>query len=469
MFSDEKQANLSITVPALRHGSETRNAVTSDRDTLSNFDEDAETSEVLSGTEFVWTLLDLHLDFVNRLVEQPRGHRFWQEGKRGNLHYRSIARSTKKWRHSVPENEPRLTLIVRLARGLSDTLENVCNNPRVVLRRIREIQPVADIQEIDTACIRWLARQSGNSLAEKAGQKQRILGIRRIEHTDTPENRVVRDFLVRARLECRRYLVENQRFPNHFRVKSVRSFRQKAISLLKNSAMMNVRSLAGNAQPNYVLQFEPRYNRIWKAYQQLVRHQGIIESLWQWQHRVWTECCKFAVWSCLTGKSRMSPALRSDVFLQDSPHLGSFVSPETQIGPWRLSQRDCESEICFDDQRIDPSSASPNISKRGWDFCLRATADQRCLDIPIWCVIDANSALTPNIEIEKLKCSLGHENQIDSIHPLLLIASANPQMSVSTDKATALCLSLPVQNEQHILWENLRQIISVGLAGVRNE
>ncbi|MFM8326932.1 MAG: DUF2357 domain-containing protein, partial [Pirellulaceae bacterium] len=99
-----------------------------------------------------------------------------------------------------------MALIVKLAREIARLLGQVCENPRVVLRRSREFQNLSSIQEIDAACLRWIARQPGRDIYERAGSRQQLLGVVRKEDTDTLENRVVRDLLHRARVECSNYL-----------------------------------------------------------------------------------------------------------------------------------------------------------------------------------------------------------------------------------------------------------------------
>ena len=51
------------------------------------------------------------------------------------------------------------------------------------------------VQEMDRASMRWLSKQPGTTLAQRAGSDQRVLAIVRKENFDTLENRVLHAYL----------------------------------------------------------------------------------------------------------------------------------------------------------------------------------------------------------------------------------------------------------------------------------
>lgn len=277
---------------------------------------------------------DNHVEFVNDLWDSVRSHRHYGEENAHGLALRSLHRTRARWRRSAVRDDARLALIVKLASRLPRTLEQVCNQPRVVLRRVRKMIGVSRVQETDASCLRWLARQPGRTVVEKAGARQQVLGIVRVEDADTAENRVVRDLLMRALSECRRYLAENRQFPNHPRVFVVRQFRSLLQKLVRESPVGQVGTLVGEAKPNYVLQHEPRYALLWEAYLQLVRQQKMQEDIWRWRERTWTEVCQLAVWDALRRLGSRGAAWRSDLLFSDQQTAGKFLSEQCAVAGW---------------------------------------------------------------------------------------------------------------------------------------
>lgn len=279
-------------------------------------------------------LIDRHIDFVNELYDDERNDRICWEGNTQGIAIRSLQTALDQWVRSGDTNEPRMALIVRLAAELAPTLSDVCRRPRRVLSRVRQLQAAGRIQQVDGGCLRWLARQPGRTVAEKSGVKQQVMGVVRIENEDTPENRVVKDLIVRAIHTCNRYIREHKDAVSHARVLSVIRFRMLLRRLLTESPLGSVGALSGIAQPNYVLLHDARYRVLWQAYVKLVRHQMLEDSIWRWRHRLWLEHCRIALLDALRGLYAVSPASRSDILLHLEQDAGQFVDGRTHFGAW---------------------------------------------------------------------------------------------------------------------------------------
>ena len=72
---------------------------------------------------------------------------------------------------------PRAGLETTLARELPTVLTQIFDRLRKVLRREREPQPVGRVEQLDAACLRWLTRQPGYTVAQKAGPRQQVLAV----------------------------------------------------------------------------------------------------------------------------------------------------------------------------------------------------------------------------------------------------------------------------------------------------
>lgn len=278
--------------------------------------------------------IDSHIEFVNSLFDKASPHRHYWEENVQEVAIRSVYRAIAHWRRSGAEDEARLALIVKLANQLPQVLQDVCKQPRVVLRRVREMVSVGRVQEVDSSCLRWLARRPGRTVAEKAGTRQEVMAVSRVEDADTPENRVVKDLLLRAAIECRRYISDNRAFPSHPRVHSVQTFLALISEMLANTQIGRVGSLSGLTQPNYVLLHEPRYSLLWEAYLLLCHQQKQQEDVWRWRERSWSEACMLATSRTLQLLGLGGMALRSDAILRDEPVAGVFFDKRAPQGEW---------------------------------------------------------------------------------------------------------------------------------------
>ncbi len=176
---------------------------------------------------------------------------------------------------------PRAGLETTLARELPAVLTQVFERLRKVLRRERKPQPVGRVEQLDAECLRWLTRQPGYTVAQKAGPRQRVLAVVRRENYDILENRVLRDLLLRTERLAERWLEENERsFPWHETVKAVKRLGNLCRKGLELEVLQGVSPLHDIPKPNYVLTQDALYRRIWDAYLLVVEHYRLIEGLW---------------------------------------------------------------------------------------------------------------------------------------------------------------------------------------------
>jgi len=308
-------------------------------------------------------IIDRHIELVNRLYDENQPQEppnAWQGHAEGMAvrHHGAVIRA---WQESGGRDEPRMALVVRLERGhaFRRLLNDVCNRPRRILVRQRQMQGIARIQEVDPACMRWMVRQPGVSVAQKAGIRQEALGVVRVETADTPENRVVRDLVRRAIIACNRYIAENHRFRQHQRVRLIRRFRQELRDYLTRTPLADVHPLVGVPTPNYVLQHDARYRPLWDVYLKLVRQQKEQDEAWRWRHRIWAEHLTLGVMASLEmGDSGMSPP-NADLFIRAEQVCGKFLDPSGVPASWRLAGKEVAQAI--DLVPGDSISAHPGI------------------------------------------------------------------------------------------------------------
>lgn len=191
--------------------------------------------------------------------------------------------------------EARHALIVEHAGRLPALVEATAGHPRRVLKRTRQQMPIDRIQELDTACLEWMIRRPGLSVAEKAGPRQRLLGVAREENLDTLENRVLKDFLRLSIEEAGLWQHANQRFGLSERARRVGRYQALCRNCHRELRAAGISDPVAPVLPNFVLQHDARYRVIWRAYRELLSAEQREDDLWRWQGRLWADFVRLAV------------------------------------------------------------------------------------------------------------------------------------------------------------------------------
>ena len=182
------------------------------------------------------------------------------------------------WR-TVGPPEQTITLIAK--RNYND-VNALIGNLRKILNRIRQKVAIARVQQVDAHCLRWLIRQPGKTPAEKGGSRQEILGVVRVENYNTLENRVLKDFMRRCIGLSTMYLrhYDKPAYRDHVNVRAVARFKNLCIGGLSAQEFESVQEISDLQQPNYVLQQDRLYSKIWTSYCDILRQEDIAEKLW---------------------------------------------------------------------------------------------------------------------------------------------------------------------------------------------
>jgi hypothetical protein len=247
--------------------------------------------------------------------------------------------------------QPRKALVVDIAERMQGRLPQVVAALRRILYRERLLLPAGRVAETDTACLRWMVRQPGETMAQKAAaNRQQLLGIARRESFDTLENRVLKDFLIRCALEGRRYLKsevgDNPDLLKSERAGKVRRYHYLCADLGRAPIFENVASPPPAPRPNYVLQNDARYKEVWRHYVRLLKRDDEEDCLWDWQTRTWADVCRFLVCAALFDLSRegargvfVEELLSSAAHLVGEQRLGSRVLAGSEPGPFLVGLR----------------------------------------------------------------------------------------------------------------------------------
>ena len=195
--------------------------------------------------------------------------------------------------------DPPLELIVRQAESMRALIAELASHPRRILRRTREQMPLGRVQQLDTTCIRWLSRQPGRDVYERAGPRQRILAVARYETLDTLENRVLRAFAELSRNVARDYCRRYDALRHSVRWRLVDRYAAECRRISRELREVGIGLPEPPVVPNFVLLQEPRYRRVWIAWRELLRRLDEQDEAWRWQHRLWADFCRLVVHVCL--------------------------------------------------------------------------------------------------------------------------------------------------------------------------
>lgn len=307
--------------------------------------------------------------------EEVRAHRLMLRGESvwDRLHEvdLAIADPANLWselrRQWVDENDdadPRMDVIVRHAFQLSRILDELDRAPRRVLRRTHQMIPISRVQEMDRRAINWLVKQPGETLAERAGDSQRLLAVARQESFDTLENRVVRSYAELAGYVARDYLERIGRKRHSRRAERVRDFGKRAKRLARDLAARGVRTAEPGITPNYVLQQNPRYRSVWNGWLELIRQDRLLDELWRWQAASWEEFCALALMVAITTVPGSRLIASSPLRFRDEQKNGSWVQHDNPLGVFFLPEQKLVIDVQF--RMTERSSAQADLGASLW-------------------------------------------------------------------------------------------------------
>lgn len=140
------------------------------------------------------------------------------------------------------------------------------------------------IQEMDAYCLRDYVRRPGKDAIEKAGARQELMGIKRYQNYNTPENRFLKGFCDLLHLECQDYHDSYQEAKSLYI--AIERFRQEP------SVKTIPRTTVFTGKPNYVLQQNPIYRSFYQAYQDYLKRRTEKEKFWGFRQALLVDIVK---------------------------------------------------------------------------------------------------------------------------------------------------------------------------------
>ncbi len=88
--------------------------------------------------------------------------------------------------------------------------------------------------------------------------------------------------------------------------------------------------------PNFVLQENVAYHRIWETRRELLKQEYKLDDLWRWQARSWEEFCALGVMVALTDLPGVRLIASAPVSFRDEQSRGSWLSHDNPLGVFHL-------------------------------------------------------------------------------------------------------------------------------------
>jgi len=240
------------------------------------------------------------------------------------------------WTDQTAESTvPPMALIVRHAQKMQKVTQNLFEKPRHILRRLRELIPVDRVQQLDISCVRWLSRQPGTDVYERAGPRQRILAVQRHQSVDTLENRVFVDFAKRTKLSASKYSKRYEKLKKSERWILVDFYGRRSHRMGHELRAAGVSTIQHPVVPNFVLLQDIRYRRLWKAYLELLRQSDDEDECWRWQHRLWLDYALLLVHLSIRANNSFLALAEMPLRINEEQERGSWIAMSSQqSGSW---------------------------------------------------------------------------------------------------------------------------------------
>ncbi|MBR1214609.1 DUF2357 domain-containing protein [Bradyrhizobium sp. JYMT SZCCT0180] len=253
----------------------------------------------------------------------------------------------RRWTEKGDSIPPSMDVVAQHAFALWRTIEELARSPRRILRRTHQHIPISRVQELDRRAMTWLVRQPGETLAERAGDQQRILAVAREENFDTLENRVLRAYCELASHAARDYLELNRTKRLTTRARKVDAFGRSSRRLARYLADHGVRLADPGVTPNFVLQHNVNYHRVWTSWQELLDRDRVLDELWRWQGRSWEEFCTLAVVVALAGIPGAELIAAAPLDFLKEQNRGSWISHDNPLAAFYLPQQKLIVEVRY--------------------------------------------------------------------------------------------------------------------------
>ncbi len=231
---------------------------------------------------------------------------------------------------NIKIDEANIPIAISLERRyqLRRKLEIIGSKLRHQLRRQAELMSVGRIQEMDSYCLRDYVRRPGRTPAEKAGSKQELMGIKRYQDFNTPENKFLVYFSKILHLNCDRY--EQSKISQY--KKEISKFRLTIDLFTQEVSLKGIQDRGFNfTKPNYVLQQNPIYRSFYQAYLEYIQKRHEKENIWQFRNQLLADTVYLCLIAALLRFQGTVISPLASIFGNAIPDRGRYLSEKNHV------------------------------------------------------------------------------------------------------------------------------------------
>lgn len=224
---------------------------------------------------------------------------------------------------------------------LESKLRLIAPKLRQQLRRQAELISIGHIQEMDAYCLRDYTRRPGHNAIQKAGSKQRLMGVKRYQDHNTPENKFLVYFATRIlHLEAVRY----QSSPDKTYEASAKSILDVIEVFKQEEAIKSIQAYHYQlTRPNYVLLQNPIYNSFYQAYLDLINQRSQKQSLWRFRHALLADAIYLVLLNTLLHLNQAVADPMAKINVVPYPEQGRYLTTDNTEITIRVYLQQCVS------------------------------------------------------------------------------------------------------------------------------
>lgn len=330
------------------------------------------------------------------------------------------------------------SLIESLAPILTHRLLRLRHRLRRRLGRLRVDVPLAAVREQDPVCLRHNARRPGRTLIEKAGAKQTLRAVIRVERFDTMENRV----LVAACRAITRQATErlgtlsSDQQRAHPRARSLRRMADAAAVLLALPELAAVSLPSPGERPSFALLKDADYRAVYRALRLLRAEEERFVEEWNALPQVWTELLLLAVWAVMDASlpEAAVPAWSRPLHRRTSEGRlhGSAMRRWLRLEP-----------DCIEEWQVEPTHAGVRVRYRLWSES-DSVEESLDLDWPLG-TLPADRRISQRIENRLAALGLpqrvrraSEQDENQAVAPDVALSALDAQLLLRSDERTAV-------------------------------
>ena len=192
--------------------------------------------------------------------------------------------------------------------------------------------------------------------------------------------------------------------------------------------------------PNFVLQENVAYRRVWVSWQELLNHERKLDDLWRWQARSWEEFCAVGVMVALTALPGARLVASAPLSFRDEQMRGCWLSHDNPLAVFHLPAQGIVIEV-----RYRMSNPDPRLADYGASILVRVGRTGDALgflsNIAVWPLWDVAGGLVPG-EASEIASILPLARQAQLIGGVVMRPVAFNSGSTSELAGSALALTL---------------------------